>query len=124
MVKGMFNGDSTYTLTGSETYVDSSIIHANDTAKWEGLDAFVASVTGSGTVTPTIYYHFGNGLFGPAHAMTDNTSSENTTFTVSQAYECHVRAQTYFIPCEGWKIRFSVTSHSVGDVLSANASIR
>lgn len=122
--KGMFGGKSTYTLTGSETFVDSDVIHADEVEKWQGLDAFVASITGSGTVTPTIYYHFGNGLFGPAHTLSDNTSSKNATFTVSQAFECYLRGQNHFTPCEGWKIRFSVTSHSAGDILSASASVK
>lgn len=124
MLKGMFNGKSTHILTGNETYVDSDVIHPGDVENWQGLDAFVASITGSGTVTPTIYHYFGGTLFGPAHAMEDNTADLNATFTVSQAYECHVRAQKYFLPSEGWKIRFSVTSHSAADVLSASASVR
>ena len=120
----MFNGKSTKTLTGSETYVDSDIMSPKDVQNWQGLDAFVASITGSGTVTPTIYYFFGDGVFGPAHSLNSNASTVATTFTVTTAFECNVRTQSHFIACAGWKVRFSVASHAANDVLSANASVR
>jgi len=122
---GMFNGKSTYTLLGTETYIESDLVQppGNEREFWRGLEAFCASIDTAGiTVTPTAYYCFGHDVFGGSHTLVDNTSSENANFTSSAAYECRMYKQSHWTPCEGYKIRFSFSTSTAGAVLTASAS--
>jgi len=111
-----FGGGGSYTLVSTDTAKDTDLLNIEDL----GHASFCAKISSSSvTVTPTIYLYYGAVVgFGAAETLYDRNNSDATTFTGT--FECSLNKQATWQACIGFKIRFSFSGHSGGEILTCD----
>ena len=109
-----FGGGGSYTLVSTDTEKVTDLINIEDL----GHASFCAKISSSSvTVTPTIYLYYGASVgYGNAESLIDRNVSDTTT-TFTGTFECSLNKQATWQACLGFKICFSFSGHSGGEIL-------